>query len=99
MALALPIKKVGIGTAKLVRGGDIGGSDSGRELQSIDRDQPIRVRKRQRSKENAVYQTEDGSRCTNPKRQCEDRSHRESWTATELAHGESHVLQDGRKHG
>ncbi len=68
MALALPIEKVGIGTAKLVRGGDVGGGDSGRELQGIDRDKLIRVREQQRPQENAIDQTEDGGRCSDAER-------------------------------
>src|ERR1035441_9851332 len=51
VALPLPIEKVGIGTAKLVRGGDVGGGDSGRALHGIDREQLIRSRRRETPQE------------------------------------------------
>ena len=99
MALALPIKKIGVGTAQPAGCGQVSGSHTRRELQRIDRDQLIGVRKRQRPQENAIDQTEDGRRYSNSKRQREDRSHCESWTAAKLAQGKGHILQHRRKHG
>src|SRR5450631_3263394 len=72
VALPPPVKEVGIGIADRTRRGDVGGSDSRRKFQSIEGNEFVGVRERQRPKQDAIDQAEDGGGGSDAERKRED---------------------------
>ncbi len=62
MILLPPVEEVGIGTCLVTGRCKIRRRDSGSEFQCVDRDQTIRLGKRQGPQEDSIDQAEDG-RC------------------------------------
>jgi hypothetical protein len=69
VVLPLPVKVVGIESSYRLARSRIGGEHARRKLQSVDGDETIAVRKRQRPQQDPIDQRENGRRCPDAKRQ------------------------------
>jgi hypothetical protein len=99
VALPPPVKEIGIGIADRVRGGDVGGRDSRGKLKSVDGNEFVGVGERERAKEDAIDQAEDGGGGSDAERQCEDSGQGEPWAAAKIANSEDRVLEYCPQHG